>query len=72
MKCYGSHLYLVGYRTDSHEYEQDASPCLLCRKMIINAGIEKVYVRVDKNTYIEILVDNWIQNDELLNGQTEY
>lgn len=68
----GSHLYLVGYRTDSHKYEENASPCLLCRKMIINAGIEKVYVRVNKNKYMEFNVSDWIQNDELLNGQTEY
>lgn len=68
----GGHLYLVGYRTENHEYEQGASPCLLCRKMIINAGIEKVFVRNDKNNYTEINVNDWVQNDELLNGQTEY
>lgn len=66
----GGYLYLVGYRTDSHEYEKGASPCLLCRKMIINAGIKKVYVRVDKDVYKEINVDEWVKNDELLNGQT--
>ena len=65
-------LYLVGYRTDSHIYEKDASPCLLCRKMIINAGISKVYVRIDKNNYKEIIVDEWVKRDELLNGQFEY
>ena len=65
-------LYLVGYRTDSHEYEEGASPCLLCRKMIINAGISKVYVRIDKNNYKEIIVDEWVKRDELLNGQFEY
>ena len=66
----GGHLYLVGYRTDSHEYEKGASPCLLCRKMIINAGIKKVYVRIDKDLYKEIIVEEWVKNDELLNGQT--
>lgn len=68
----GGALYLVGYRTETHEYEKGASPCLLCRKMIINAGIEKVYVRNDKDNYIEIDVNDWIKNDELLNGQTQY
>lgn len=68
----GGQLYLVGYRTDNHEYEKGASPCLLCRKMIINAGIETVYVRIDKNRYNIINVIDWINNDELLNGQTQY
>ena len=68
----GGQLYLVGYRTDSHEYEEGASPCLLCRKMIINAGIQKVYVRKNKDNYTEISVDDWVKNDELLNGQTQY
>ena len=68
----GGQLYLVGYRTDTHKYEENASPCLLCRKMIINAGIEKVYVRLDKDKYISINVCDWITNDELLNGQTQY
>lgn len=68
----GGQLYLVGYRTEGHEYEKGASPCLLCRKMIINAGISKVYVRIDIDNYLEIDVNEWVQNDELLNGQTQY
>ena len=44
----------------------------MCRKLIINAGIEKVIVRVNKKEYIEFLVEDWIKNDEFLNGQLEY
>ncbi len=44
----------------------------MCRKLIINAGIEKVIVRVNKKEYIEFLVEDWIENDEFLNGQLEY
>ena len=68
----GSTLYLVGYRTENHEYEEGAAPCLMCRKLIINAGIEKVIVRVDKQNYKVYEVDNWIKNDEFLNGQLTY
>ena len=38
----GAILYLVGYRDEINNYEEGAAPCLMCRKMIINAGIEKV------------------------------
>ena len=65
-------LYLVGYRTENGEYEKGASPCLTCRKMIINAGIKKVYVRVDESNYNEILVQDWINNDEFLEGRIQY
>ena len=60
----GSTLYLTGYRTDENHYEKDPSPCLMCRKLIINSGIEKVIVRIE--------VNNWIEYDELLNGQVSY
>ncbi len=68
----GSNLYLVGYRTENHEYEEGAAPCLMCRKMIINAGIEKVFVRVNKEKYITFNVNELIANDEFLNNQLEY
>lgn len=70
----GSTLYLVGYKENEngYEYEEGAAPCLMCRKMIINAGIEKVIVRVNKKEYIEFLVEDWIKNDEFLEGKLEY
>ena len=40
--------------------------------MIINAGIEKVYVRDDKNNYRTIDVKEWVENDESLAGQKGY
>lgn len=68
----GSTLYLVGYRTIEHDYENGAAPCLLCRKLIINAGIEKVYVRVNKSEFKLYNVQEFIENDEFLNGQLSY
>ncbi len=68
----GGTLYLVGYRTDTSDYENGAAPCLMCRKMIINSGIEKVIVRVNKTEYKEFDVNEWIKNDEILNGEIAY
>lgn len=68
----GSTLYLAGYRTENHEYEEGAAPCLMCRKLIINAGIEKVIVRENKTNYKIYDVKEWIENDEFLNGQLSY
>ncbi len=69
----GSTLYLVGYRyEDNTKYEEGAAPCLMCRKLIINAGIEKVIVRENKKEYKIYYVKDWVENDEFLNGQLAY
>lgn len=68
----GSTMYLVGKRKDNGEYEEGAMSCQTCRKLIINAGITKVIVRTSKTDYIEVDVDEWIENDELLNGKITY
>jgi len=64
-----STLYLVGKENDSGEYVKDASPCALCRRMIINAGISNVIVRNTADTYSNFVVlDEWINNDDSLEG----
>lgn len=68
----GSTLYLVGYRTENHDYEEGAAPCLMCRKLIINSGIEKVIVRKYKQEYVIYDVQDWIENDEYLQGKLAY
>ena len=69
----GGTLYLVQYRTDTEKYEENAGCCQMCRKMIINAGIEKVIVRGNnENEYRVIDVAEWINNDELLEGKITY
>ncbi len=68
----GSTLYLVGYRTENHDYEEGAAPCLMCRKLIINSGIEKVIVRKYKQEYVVYDVQDWIENDEYLQGKLAY
>ena len=68
----GSTMYLVGKRTDSKEYEEGAMSCQTCRKLAINAGIESVIVRTSKTEYIEVDVNEWISNDELLSGKITY
>lgn len=69
----GGTLYLVQYKTETGEYEEGSNCCQMCRKMIINSGIEKVIIR-DRNDkdYKIISVQEWIENDELLEGKITY
>ncbi len=60
----GSTLYLVGREYQSGEYVANANPCAMCKRLIINAGIEKVIVRDNKNEYRVIDVfDSWVNTD---------
>ena len=68
----GSTMYLVGRRKDNNKYEEGAMSCQMCIKMIINAGIKKIIVRVTRSKYTEVDVDEWIKNDDLLEGITTY
>ena len=45
----------------------------LVKKLIINAGISKVIVRGQNDTeYDEINVEDWIEQDDLLDGKITY
>ncbi len=68
----GGTLYLVQYRTESGEYEKNPGCCQMCRKMIINSGIEKVIIRICENEYQTIEVSEWIEHDDLLEGKITY
>ena len=59
----GSTLYLVGKKVESGEYVKNPEPCIICKRMIINAGISKVIVRTYQHAYKEIDVNYWNEQD---------
>ena len=65
-------LYLVGREVSTGEYVKNAMPCILCKRFIINAGIDKVIVRNDKENYIVVDVQTWVENDESIEGKFGY
>lgn len=67
----GATLYLVGINQRNGEYVKDNEPCSFCKRMIINAGIEKVVMRDSKKEYRVEEVDNWIQNDDTIFKEKE-
>lgn len=68
----GSTLYLVGKNHSDGEYIANARPCALCKRMIINAGIKEVIIRNNKEDYTVIDVNDFIENDESLEGIRGY
>ena len=60
----GSTMYLSGREIDTGEYIQNSNSCSMCKRMIINAGIECVIVRDTKDTYRIIDVyESWVNQD---------
>jgi dCMP deaminase len=65
-------LYLVGKEKENGEYVENANSCTMCKRLIINAGIDEVIVRDDKDKYRVIKVADWVYDDETLpNGLIE-
>ncbi|MBQ9011099.1 MAG: dCMP deaminase family protein [Bacilli bacterium] len=62
----GSTLYLVGKDTKNGKYTKYNRPCTMCTRFIINAGIEKLVIRDDKENYHVIEVNTYIKNDDTL------
>ncbi|MBR1496787.1 MAG: cytidine/deoxycytidylate deaminase family protein [Oscillospiraceae bacterium] len=59
-------LYLSGRAAASGELLGDTTPCSMCRRMIINAGIERVVCRTGPGSFTTTSVRDWIFNDESL------
>ena len=63
---------MIGKEVPTGEYVKDAMCCSMCKRLVINAGIEKVIVRDDKERYRVIEVAQWIADDESLKGVLGY
>ena len=68
----GSTLYLVGKDAKTGEYVENASSCSMCKRQIINAGIARVVIRLNKNAFISVAVSDWIEQDQSLSGTFGY
>ena len=61
----GATLYLVGCEADTGEYVKDANSCSMCKRLIINAGIQNVIIRSTKNDFVVVDVSSeWIAADD--------
>ena len=62
----GSTLYLAGREAKSGELLHDATSCSMCRRMIINAGLEKVVICRTEEDFEIVPVQEWIDEDDSL------
>lgn len=50
----------------------DTCSCMMCKRMIINAGISTVILRDTREDFRRIEVAEWITNDDSLSGRSGY
>ena len=62
----GGTIYLVGRDARTGELLHDATSCAMCRRQIINAGLEKVVIRRTETEFEVVPVRQWIDEDDSL------
>jgi len=67
-ECIGATMYLVGIDARTGALLPDATSCSMCRRTIINAGIEKIVIRRTPTEFDTVMVQEWIDNDDSLSG----
>ena len=68
----GSTLYMVCRDAKTNEIVAGTSPCSMCRRLIINAGIKRVVIRNTDHEFTAVYVQEWVDNDEVLTGKGGY
>ena len=64
----GATLYMVCVDAKSGELVSGTTSCMMCKRMVINAGISQVIVRDDAENFRIIDVQSWIDDDDSLSG----
>ena len=62
----GASIYLVGRDARSGELLHDSTSCPMCRRMIINAGLDEVVIRRTETEFDIVPVQKWIDEDDSL------
>ena len=62
----GGTLYLVGRDAKTGDLLGDATSCSMCRRLVINAGIQRVVIRRSEREYDVVHVEDWVREDDSL------
>ncbi len=68
----GATLYMVCTDPGTGELVSGTNSCMMCKRMIINAGISRVIIRDTATEYRVVDVNDWITNDDSLSGVFGY
>lgn len=60
----GATLYMVCVSPETGEIIQGTSSCMMCKRMVINAGISQVVIRDSEEKYRTVAVEDWVRDDD--------
>jgi len=62
----GGTIYLVGRDAQTGALLGDATSCSMCRRLVINSGLEKVVIRRTETEFEVVPVSDWVVEDDLM------
>ena len=62
----GSTLYLAGREAKDGSLLHDATSCSMCRRQVINSGLERVVIRRTPTEFEVVDVEEWVREDDSL------
>ena len=65
----GATLYMACKNPATGELIAGSTSCAMCRRLIINAGIQRVVIRNTKTDYSVVHVEDWVREDDSLPGE---
>ena len=68
----GATLYMACLDSKTGELVPHTNSCAMCKRQIINAGIDKVVIRNTSTDYAIVNVSDWIEDDDSLSGRLGY
>ena len=68
----GATLYMACLDSKTGELVPHTNSCAMCKRQIINAGIDKVVIRNTATEYAVVNVSDWIEDDDSLSGKFGY
>ena len=71
-KMLGSTLYMSCIDPKTGKLTGGVCSCMMCKRLVLNAGIKEVIVRETETEYTVYNVADWIDNDDSLSGKFGY
>ena len=68
----GATLYMACISPEDGSVIGGCNSCMMCKRVILNAGIETVVVRDTPTEYRVVRVADWIEDDDSLSGKFGY
>lgn len=71
-KMLGSTLYMCCTDPKTGDIFPRTCSCMMCKRLVLNAGIETVVVRETESEFTVYNAKDWIENDDSLSGKFGY